>query len=75
MESQPPQTPAKGDQYEHDDGSVEVVFESSDGRVLTVREYPTVPAFAQAVDDAAYRGTHHGIADLPDISVFENWRL
>ncbi|WP_101298348.1 hypothetical protein [Halegenticoccus soli] len=75
MKSHPPRSPAKGDQYEHDDGTIEVVFTSAEGRVLTVREYPDVPTFERTVDRATYRGTHSGIAELPGLSAFDDREL
>lgn len=64
--------PTKGDQYEHPDGTVEIVFAVEDGRVLTIREYPDVDAFTDDVDDAASAGTHEGVADLPGPEFFED---
>lgn len=63
--------PAKGDEYEHPDGTVEIVFTVADGRVLTIREYADVDSFVDQVDDAAYGGTHDGVADLPGPEYFE----
>ena len=63
--------PTDGSQYRHDDGTIEVVFAVEEGRVLAVREYPTVKAFEGAVAAATDAGVHEGVADLPDASVFE----
>lgn len=64
------QTPAKGDQFRFPDGTHEVVFHVAEGRVLTVREYPTVDSYLTAVADGEYRGTHEGVTNLPDPSAF-----
>ena len=65
-----PVTPGNGDQYEHPDGTMEVVFTVEDGRVLTIREYPDTGTFASAVDDARFGGTHEEIASLPPAEYF-----
>jgi hypothetical protein len=59
-------------EYHHDDGSVEIVFATEDGRVLTVREYPTEEAFDDATEGATYAGEHEGVADLPGVEAFRN---
>lgn len=64
-------TPAKGDQYEHPDGTTEVVFAVEEGRVLTIREYPDADAFDEGVADASSAGTHEGVANLPDAEFFQ----
>lgn len=60
----------RGDDYRHRDGSREIVFETSEGRVLTVREYPSVDAFRGAVDGAEYVGVDPDVAGLPDVERF-----
>ena len=62
----------RADAYDHPDDVYEVVFAIEDGRVLTVREYPTRETFAHAVTEAAYRGTDRDIANLPEVSAFES---
>lgn len=62
----------RADAYEHPDDVYEVVFAIEDGRVLSVREYPTRESFAQAVAGASYRGTDSDVANLPDVSAFES---
>ncbi|WP_135807048.1 hypothetical protein [Halorussus marinus] len=66
-----PDDPQQADHYQHGDGTDEIVFAVEEGRVLAVREYPSVEAFAAAVADADYLGTHDGIADLPGVEAFE----
>jgi hypothetical protein len=61
----------RGRSYEHDDGTVEVVFATEDGRVLTVREYPTADACLRVLADADYRGTNEQVLELPDVEAFE----
>jgi hypothetical protein len=61
--------PEKADHYRS--GTIdEIVFAVEEGRVLTIREYPTVEAFRESVADAEYVGTHHGVDELPDIEAF-----
>lgn len=62
--------PAKGSQYRHGDGTVEVVFAVEDERVLVVREYPTIDAFENAIADATDAGIHEQVADLPGVEAF-----
>lgn len=62
----------RGDEYRHADGSREIVFETAEGRVLCVREYPSVDAFRDAVDDAEYVGVDPNVAELPDAEEFES---
>lgn len=62
--------PEKGSQYRYDDGTVEVVFTTEDGRVLTVREYPSIETFRETTDSASDAGTHESIAALPDSEAF-----
>jgi hypothetical protein len=66
-----PDTPEKAAQYDHPDGSTEVVFAVEDGRVLTVREYPDIERFRAAIADATHAGSHEGVADLPGVEAFE----
>jgi acylphosphatase len=61
----------RGRAYEHDDGTVEVVFAAEDGRVLTVREYPTRETCLRVLDAARFRGTNEAVLDLPDVDAFE----
>ncbi len=56
--------PTEGAEYEHDDGTVEVVFAVAEGRVLTVREYPSESTFEAAVAAAAERGVNDDVAEL-----------
>ena len=35
----PDPDPSRGDEYHHPDGTVEIIFEIKDDRLLTVREY------------------------------------
>lgn len=62
----------RGDEYRHTDGSREIVFETAEGRVLSVREYPSVDAFRSAVDEAEYVGVDPNVAELPDVEEFED---
>jgi hypothetical protein len=62
----------RGDEYRHADGSREIVFETAEGRVLTVREYPSTGAFHAALDEAEYVGVDPNVADLPDAEEFES---
>ena len=61
----------RGRSYEFDDGTVEVVFATEEGRVLTVREYPTAEACLRTLADADYRGTNEQVLELPDVEAFE----
>lgn len=60
-----------GDEYHHSDGTVEMVFATESGRVLTVREYPTVDLFAETVEEAAYQGINEEVANLPPAEMFQ----
>lgn len=62
--------PTKGDQYEHPDGTLEVVFAVEDDRVLVIREYPSTETFEDAVEDGRFEGTHEGVASLPAAEYF-----
>lgn len=62
----------RADAYDHPDDVYEVVFAVEDGRVLSVREYPSRETFSRAVAGATYRGTDCDVADLPDVSAFES---
>ncbi len=62
---------SSGDEYRFPDGTREVVFETNEGAVLTVREYPSVARFEGAVSEASSRGTHAGVKELPDVEAFE----
>lgn len=59
-------------EYHHDDGAVEIVFATEEGRVLTIREYPDRETFGDATEAATYVGDHDGVADLPGIEAFRN---
>ena len=63
--------PEKSDWYRHGDVD-EIVFAVADGRVLTVREYPSFERFTAATKDAQHLGTHPEVADLPDPEVFQD---
>ena len=56
--------PHEGVEYHYEDGTVEVVVTVSDGRVLTLREYPDEDAFDQATTTADQRGTNPLIEEL-----------
>jgi hypothetical protein len=60
----------RGAAFRHDDDRVEIVFETTGGRVLTVTEYPSRDAFRDAVADASDAGTHRGVGDLPPVEAF-----
>lgn len=62
--------PAKGDEYKHPDGTVEVVFAKNDGCVVVFKEYKTVEQFDAAVEDAAYQGVNEEVAALPPAETF-----
>lgn len=62
--------PSRADWYRHDDVD-EIVFAVDEGRVLTVREYPSVDRFRESVRSATHVGTHEGVADLPDVDEFD----
>jgi hypothetical protein len=62
--------PVEGDEYSHPDGTTEIVYLTEDGRVLTLREYPSTSAFTDAVGPAAYRGINDAVASLPDREAF-----
>lgn len=61
----------KAAEYQHDDGSVEIVFAVDDGRVLTLREYPDEATFDAAKESATYVGQHEGVEDLPGVEAFQ----
>lgn len=63
-------SPQKADQYEHPDGTLEIVFAVEGGNVLTIREYQSVSQFERSIDDATYLGTHEGVLDIPDADYF-----
>lgn len=66
-----PADPAtKAAKYQHDDGSVEIVFATEEGRVLTVREYPDDESFEAVIDSATYEGQHAGVAELSPVEEF-----
>lgn len=69
-EEDPLDTPSRGDEFRRPDGTIEIVYETAGGRVLTLREYPTVDAFREAARDAEYRGENAGVRDLSDVDSF-----
>lgn len=56
--------PHEGDEYQHEDGTHEVVFAVESGRILTVREYPDVAAFRDAIETADPHGTNPLVEEL-----------
>lgn len=64
------ETPVEGDEYSHSDGTTEIVYLTEDGRVLTLREYPSTSTFEDAVEAAAYRGINADVAALPGREAF-----
>lgn len=58
-------TPDKGDEYLHEDGSKEIVYHVEDGRILSFREYPDHDAFEGATERATYTGRNEEVATLP----------
>lgn len=62
----------KAAEYQHDDGSVEIVVTVDDGRVLTIREYPDEATFDAETESAAYVGQHEGVEDLPGVEAFQD---
>ncbi|WP_246988171.1 hypothetical protein [Halorientalis marina] len=62
--------PTKADQYDHPDGTLEVVFAVEDGKVLTIREYDSVSQFERNTSEATYAGSHHGVLNIPDLESF-----
>ncbi|RDI69647.1 hypothetical protein [Halopelagius longus] len=67
--------PVEGDEYSHTDGTTEIVYLTEDGRVLTLREYPSTNAFEDAVETAAYRGINEAVAALPGREEFLDTEL
>lgn len=63
---------SRGAEFEFDDGTIEVVYETVEGRILTVREYPTEHAFRRAVERASYRGENEMVSELPNVEAFED---
>lgn len=57
---------SKADHYQHEDGTIEVVYAREGDAVLTFREYRSVEAFEAEIDGAEYLGEHEGVATLPD---------
>lgn len=64
------ETPVEGDEYSHSDGTTEIVYLTEDGRVLTLREYPSTSTFRRTVESAAYRGINDDVAALPSREAF-----
>lgn len=62
--------PEKGESYRHEDGTAEVVFATVEQRVLTVREYPTIERFQQAIGAAESTGINEEVAAIPSIDAF-----
>lgn len=60
----------RGAEYRHSDGTIEIVFETTADRVLTVREYPTHEAFIETMATAEYEGENPEVANLPDVDAF-----
>lgn len=60
----------RGAEYHHPDGTIEIVFEITSDRVLTVREYPTRESFMEAIATAEYEGEHREVSNLPDVDEF-----
>lgn len=60
----------RGAEYRLPDGTIEIVFEVTAGRVLTVREYPTREAFMETMATAEYEGENREVANLPDVDAF-----
>lgn len=60
----------RGAEYRHPDGTIEIVFETTADRVLTVREYPTREAFMEAIAAAEHEGENREVANLPDVEAF-----
>lgn len=60
----------RGAEYHHPDGTIEIVFETTSDRVLTVREYPTRESFMEAIATAEYEGENREVSNLPDVEAF-----
>lgn len=60
----------RGAEYRLPDGTIEVVFETADDRVLTVREYPTRESFTDAIATAEFAGENKAVSTLPDVEAF-----
>lgn len=60
----------RGAEYHLPDGTIEVVFETTDDRVLTVREYPTRESFTDAIATADFAGENEAVSTLPDVEAF-----
>jgi hypothetical protein len=71
MTGEPPAEIRKADQFEYEDGTVEIVFAVEEGKVLTVREYPDEDTFSRETGGAMYRGAHPGVEELPGLEAFE----
>lgn len=69
------ETPVEGDEYTHSDGTTEIVYLTEDGRVLTLREYPSTRTFQDTVETAAYRGINDAVAALPGREAFLDMEL
>ena len=63
---------ARGAEFRLPDGTIEVVFETAEGRVLTVREYPSREVFNRSMAEAEYHGTNPAIEKLPDVDAFSD---
>lgn len=60
----------RGAEYRLPDGTIEVVFETTADRVLTVREYPTRESFTDAIAAAEFEGENEAVSTLPDVEAF-----
>lgn len=63
--------PHEGEEYQYEDGTVEVVFAVTEGRILTVREYAEVDDFWETVKGADPRGLNPLVKDL-SLDVFQD---
>lgn len=56
--------PREGEIFRHDDGTLEVVFAVTDGRILTVKEYDHLDAFDAATSEAVLEGVSEDVEEL-----------
>lgn len=61
---------ARGAEYRLPDGTIEIVFETHNERILTLREYPSPGSFKEAVATAEYEGENEAVAALPGAEKF-----
>lgn len=57
--------PKKGDEFLHPSGTIEIVYLTLDGKILSFREYPDAQTFSNHNGGAHYHGMNKAILDIP----------